>query len=121
MRVVIGVLAVALAFAGCGGAGDVSTACTTGTGATRTCFELATNVVAPGGVAQAATDCMNGGGVASTTCPRAGADGGCRMTVVSGAVMESITLWFYAGKAAQEMADCANGNANGQTSTWISP
>jgi putative hemolysin len=118
-RVALGALALALglAFAGCGGAGGTTTACTLGTGATRVCLEIWTNVGAPGGSAQAAADCTQGGGVAATACPHDGADGGCRMSVTSGAIMETTTQWFYAGMAAQEMANCAKQPGN----TWISP
>jgi hypothetical protein len=106
-----------LAFASCGDSGgDVVVACTTGTGAGRVCLEISTNHAGAAGAAQANTDCTMGGGVASSMCSRVGADGGCSLTMTSGAITVTTTQWFYAGAAAKEMASCTNG---GQT--WVSP
>jgi hypothetical protein len=109
-------LGVLLALAGCG-EGGATTACTLGTGATRVCLEIWTNTPASGGLQKAEADCTNDGGVASTTCSHVGADGGCGMSIVSGAIMEKTTQWFYAGMASSEMASCLQGSGN----TWVSP
>jgi hypothetical protein len=106
-------LPLALACAGCGDVGGTTWACTLGTGPSRVCIETSTNVVAPG----FSDGCTKNGGVASGTCPRSGADGGCRTAAASGGIMATTTEWFYAGMAAQEMASCVMG----QGSTWVSP
>lgn len=101
---------------GCGGETESTVACTTNSGSTQQCFETSTNHPAAGGLAAANQDCTNGGGVSSAMCPRAGADGGCRMTQTVGPITVSTTFWFYKGMAASEMAGCTkNGNS------WISP
>jgi hypothetical protein len=108
-----GLVAVAVT-AGCGDGGGAMLACTLGTGTSKSCFEISTNT--SGNVAAAKMDCTNGGGVASDTCPRDGADGACRMTTTSGSVTISETFWYYSGNGATEMKSCVDAG-----NTWIAP
>jgi hypothetical protein len=104
---------------GCGsssGGGGATTACTVGADTTRTCIETSSNAAVATGVAQAKTDCTNGGGVASDACSHVGADGGCKMTLTSGSITLSTTIWSYTGSPTSEMDSCTSGG-----NTWISP
>ncbi len=104
------VAAALAALVACGGGGGDTTACTLGAGASMTCVEYAgLSGDALQGQSQA---CVSAGGVVSSTCSHAGADGGCRIAQGSG----SITNWSYAGSASTLMMACV-GNGN----TWISP
>lgn len=50
-------------------------------------------------------------------CSRTGADGGCKgMTITLVGYSTTGTQWYYAGKAAMEMADCQKSGG-----TWITP
>jgi hypothetical protein len=106
----------AIVAAGCGGSSGGGTACTTGSGTSQSCFEIYASTATPDSIAQAKMDCTSGGGIASDTCPRAGADGACKMTDAQGGISVSITTWYYAGDAAGEMQSCASGGG-----TWIAP
>lgn len=94
----------------CGGGGGDTTACTLGVGANMTCVEYAG---LSGQASQGQNQvCVDAGGVVSSTCSHAGADGGCRIAQGSG----TITNWSYAGNASTLMMACvSNGN------TWIAP
>ncbi len=98
------------ALGACGGGGGDTTACTLGAGASRTCVEYAgLSGEASQGQNQA---CVDAGGVVSSTCSHAGADGGCRIAQGSG----SITNWSYAGNASTLMMACV-----GNGDIWVSP
>ena len=114
---VVGVLFLVAACGSSGsGGGAGTTACTLQSGTSRQCVETSTNAAVAGGIAAAQSDCVKGGGVASDTCSHTGADGGCKTTFSSGALMVSTTIWYYAGAASSEMSGCtASGNA------WIAP
>jgi len=121
MRLVRTLALLVLIAAGCGsengaGSGGQTVACTNVSASSPTCFEIYASNTTPAGIAAARTDCTNGGGVASDTCPRAGADGACEMDDSQTGVTASVTTWYYAGDAATEMQDCLNGG-----DTWIAP
>jgi hypothetical protein len=107
------VLGLLLALAGCGVTDKVTSACTTGTGASRTCVEVTVTKAVAG---DRMTMCTDQGGVPSDSCDRAGADGSCQSTQTIAGVDALVTAWFYSGNTSQEMAGCA---ANG--GTWVSP
>jgi hypothetical protein len=100
--------------AGCGDSGGTA-ACTQGSGTGKTCIEYSVSG-SSGNVDQIKASCTQGGGVASDTCVRTGADGACRMTAGGNGVSVSLTTWYYAANAASEMQSCASGGG-----TWISP
>ena len=107
----------AIFVAGCGnGDNGGTTACTNVSGADQICFESYASNATPAALASSKADCMNGGGVASDTCPPAGADGACKTDVSQGGVTASVTTWYYAGDTASEMQACTDGG-----DTWIAP
>ena len=114
--IVMGALFLVAAGCGSSGGGGATTACTQGSGAAKTCIETYSSYAVSGGVAQAKTDCTNGGGVASDTCSHAGADGGCKIAESSGGITASFTSWYYAGNASTEMANCSSGGG-----VWVMP
>ena len=101
--------------AGCGDDGGTA-ACTQGSGTSRTCIEYSASGAATASFDQIKASCTQGGGVASATCPRMGADGGCRTTASGNGFSVSITTWYYAASTASEMQSCASSSG-----TWISP
>jgi hypothetical protein len=112
-----GFVCIVLLGAGCGtGSSGGTTACTFGSGAAQTCEETSSSEVVSGGIAQAKSDCVNEGGVASDTCSHVGADGGCKVSSSGGGITLSSTTWYYAGQAASEMSQCT-----GNGDTWLSP
>jgi hypothetical protein len=59
---------------------------------------------------------VSAGGVASSACSHAGADGGCRVKSTAPGATQTVTTWVYAGNAVSEKLACTS---NGQT--WITP
>jgi len=104
--------------AACGGGGSGATvACTMGSGTGKTCVEYSIPSGASAEVVQGQNDaCVNSGGVASSVCSHAGADGACRVTSTASGTTLTVTTWVYAGNAATEMMACTS---NGQT--WLVP
>jgi len=104
--------------AACGGGSSGATvACTTGTGSAKTCVEYSIPSGASPEAIQGQDDaCVNAGGVASSACSHAGADGGCRVKSTAPGAGQTVTTWSYAGNAANEKLACTS---NGQT--WIAP
>jgi hypothetical protein len=107
----------AIIAAGCGsGSNGGTVACTNVSGASQICFEIYASDTTGAGIASAKTDCTNGGGIASDVCPHAGADGACKVDDSQTGVTASVTTWYYAGDAANEMQACTSGG-----DTWIVP
>jgi hypothetical protein len=106
----------AIIAAGCGGSSGGTTACTMGSGTSQTCAEIYASTATAAGLAQYNMDCTNQGGVPSATCPRAGADGACKLANSANGVSVSVTTWYYAGNAANEMQSCTSAGG-----TWIAP
>jgi hypothetical protein len=97
-----------------GGSSGNTTACTTGSGTTKTCVELSG---IPSEAVLGQTDaCVSSGGVASSSCSHLGADGGCRVKSTAPGASQTVTTWMYAGNADNERLACTS---NGQT--WITP
>ncbi|MEP6655476.1 MAG: hypothetical protein ABJA82_19075 [Myxococcales bacterium] len=91
-------------------------ACTSGSGTSKTCFEIYASNTTAAGTASAKADCTNRGGVASDMCSHAGADGACKVDASQSGVTASFTTWYYAGNAASEMQACTAGGNN-----WVAP
>ena len=107
----------AIGAAGCGGENSGGTfACTNVKGTSPICFEIYASITTAAGIATSKADCTNGGGVASDVCPRAGADGACKMDASQGGGTAWVATWYYAGNAASEMQSCAK-----RGDTWIGP
>lgn len=85
-----------------------------GTGTSKTCVEysgLSAEAV------QGQNDaCTSAGGVASSACSHAGADGGCRVKSTAAGASQVVTTWLYTGNSDTEKQACTS---NGQT--WIAP
>jgi hypothetical protein len=103
----------------CGGLGGSQVSCTVGTGTNLGCFEYSWGGV---GVDVWTQACTAGGGTAGTACARAGAVGGCKVTVTEGTTTLSTTTWYYSGTAASLQSSCTSqGGSNGITATWVAP
>jgi len=105
-------------FAACGAAtSEATVVCTMGSGSTKTCVEYNIPSGASAEAIQGQNDaCVSAGGVASSACSHAGADGGCRVKSTAPGATQTVTTWVYAGNAASEKLACTS---NGQT--WIAP
>ena len=109
--------------AGCGGGegpnpfpGGGTTACTTGTGTKQTCDEFYQSNATSASLSRLMMDCTTAGGVTSSSCSHAGADGGCKVANTNAGVTIGVTTWYYAGNAAGEMQTCTGGGG-----TWLDP
>jgi hypothetical protein len=103
--------------ASCGGDSAATAACTMGSGTSKTCVEYSVTGVASGeAIAGQNQACVDAGGVASSACSHAGADGACRVKSTAPGASQTVTTWVYAGNAATEMMACVQ---DGET--WLTP
>ena len=85
-----------------------------GTGSTKTCVE---HSGLSGEAVQGQHDaCTYDGGIASSACSHAGADGGCRIKLATTGAPQTVTTWLYTGNSDTEKSACTS---NGQT--WVAP